>query len=134
MDTKINPQQLALDLLKRSTCRVQVAAVVSDKHGIFSWGWNHRAADGSGVHAERHAILRANKARLYGARLTIAGKRKKSGGAVCARPCEQIRPETRAFGKSCCMELARKHGIETIEYFTKSGWEVLKLSYVRVSG
>ena len=61
-----DPRQLAVDLLPRSTCLVQVAAVIADKRGIFSWGWNSSGVTGYGEHAEAAAIRRANKRRLRG--------------------------------------------------------------------
>ena len=33
-----DPRRLAVDLLPRSRCAVQVAAVIADGFGIFSWG------------------------------------------------------------------------------------------------
>ena len=33
-----DPRRLAVDLLPRSRCAVQVAAVIADSFGIFSWG------------------------------------------------------------------------------------------------
>ena len=42
MRTKIDPWKLSLALMKRSPCRVQVGAVVTDREGrVFAWGWNH---------------------------------------------------------------------------------------------
>ncbi len=120
MNTNKSPRELALDLLVRSTTRVQVAAVLSDRHGIFSWGWNH--GDGNrGVHAEEHAFGRANKKRLAGARLTVAG-RWRTGRFVYARPCAW-----RDDSDAACIELARKYGIKTIEYTTRNGdWEIVR--------
>lgn len=120
MNTRCAPRQLAADLCSRSACRVQVAAVLSDRHGIFSWGWNH-AGSGYGVHAEEHALSRANSRRLRGATLTIFGRYRINRHCVCSRPCEQR-----------CMPLAKRVGIETIEYVIQNGaWVVLKLSYAR---
>lgn len=81
-----NPKELALKLLKRSTCRVQVAAVLSDKKGIFAWGVNH-AGDGYGMCAERECLRKANYKRVQGAVMWIAARRKKSGNPVSSRPC-----------------------------------------------
>ena len=85
MRTDLSPRDLAVDLLARSTCKVQMAAVLSDKNGrIFSWGWN------SGyIHAEQMAIRRANPRRLAGSTLTIVGRRAKSGRPVYAMPCAE---------------------------------------------
>lgn len=38
MNTSRDPRELVVDLLPRSSCAVQVAAVITDRHGIFSWG------------------------------------------------------------------------------------------------
>ena len=74
MQTKIDPWKLSLALMKRSACRVQVGAVVTDREGrVFAWGWNHAGADGLGLCAERHALGRANPKRLAGAAIHIRG-------------------------------------------------------------
>ncbi len=99
-----------------------MAAVLSDNHGIFAWGWNHGIVDGEitgeGKHAEAHAISRANRRRLRGATLTVAGRYSKNNNHLLSRPCPK------------CLALAMKYGIKTIEYLTKDGsWETLKLTY-----
>ena len=80
------PQQLAEDILHRSNCAVMVGAVIADRHGIFSWGWNH-CGDGHGQHAEEYAINRANHKRLRGASIYVAGERKRSKRIVGTFPC-----------------------------------------------
>jgi len=122
VNTKVLPRELALELCKRSTCRWKMAAVLSDVHGIFAWGWNHMLKDapevGAGMHAEHHAIMRANRKRLRGAMLTVAGRYSKSHNNLLSRPCPK------------CLALAMKYGIKTIEYLTKDGsWETLRLTY-----
>ena len=116
---KINnctPKELALLLLSRSNCKIQVAAVLSDSYGIFSWGWNSGPRDHNhvkGVHAETHAFSRANPKRLKGATLTVAARRKKSESQILARPCEK------------CTPLIKKHKIKIIEYTTPNDtWAV----------
>jgi pyrimidine deaminase RibD-like protein len=134
MNTRVLPRDLALDLLDRSVCRAQVAAVLSDKRGIFAWGWNHVASDGDGMHAEEHAVSRANKCRLTGAKLTVAGKYRKSGGIVLARPCEQKKAKRGSVRNVPCMDLLKKFGIGTVEFRDKSGqWVILELTYVRTA-
>lgn len=81
------PQELALDIASRSKCNVQMGAVLEDSHGIFSWGFNHMGFDGHGLCAEREAIRRANKNRLKGSTLYIAGRWRKSGNPVLSFPC-----------------------------------------------
>jgi hypothetical protein len=90
--TNLNPQELVVELLKRSTCSVQVAAVMEDDHGVHAWGWNSSGPDGLGQHAEAHCLSRANPARVPTSTLYIAARRRKSGHAVVARPCETCAP------------------------------------------
>jgi deoxycytidylate deaminase len=85
--TNLNPQELVVELLKRSTCSVQVAAVLADKHGVFSWGWNSSGPTGMGEHAEAMCMRRANPARVPLATLYVAARRRKSRRAVLACPC-----------------------------------------------
>jgi len=67
-----------------------VAAVIVDTRGrIMSWGWNGQGSDGLGLCAERMAIKRANKDRLFGSVVFVAGKWRKSGKFVSAKPCEK---------------------------------------------
>jgi deoxycytidylate deaminase len=82
---KSDPRILAIDLLDRSICLVRVAAVIFDNHGIFSWGWNSIGPTGYGTHAEIHALERANRKRLHGASIAIAGRRR--GRVVPSWPC-----------------------------------------------
>ncbi|MDE1970528.1 MAG: hypothetical protein KGI50_03045 [Patescibacteria group bacterium] len=124
----VTEQKLALDLCKtRSTCRrARMAAVLSDKQGIFAWGWNHMLSTtktaGSGMHAEHHAIRRANRNRLRGATLTVAGiSSGNNKNPLLSKPCEH------------CLALAMKYGIKRIVYLTKDGtWAALILTYQEV--
>lgn len=105
-----SPRQLAMDLLDRSQCAVQVACVLVDPAGrIFAWGWNHAGPDGFGTHAEEYAINRSNLRRLAGARAVVAGMR---GGRryVTARPCG-----------SRCWPLLASFGVATVEYTVLGG-------------
>lgn len=86
MNKPSDPRELAIDLLPRSTCTVQVAAVIADDHGIFAWGWNS-AGNGFGEHAEAAAIRRASKRRLKGATIYIASRRRRNEKTVCSKPC-----------------------------------------------
>ena len=119
MNTKCSPRELAIELcLRRSSCQVQVAAVISDKKGIFSWGWNNNG-NGKGLCAEKHAILRSNRSRLKGSVLTVAGRRKKSGNWVEAKPCV----------KRHCWSLVIKYGFKKVEFTMKTGeWIEIYLS------
>lgn len=92
MNTRLDPQELVVELLKRSTCSVQVAAVLADKHGVFSWGWNSSGKTGMGEHAEAMCLRRANPRRIASSTLYVAARRKKSGRAVLACPCKQCMP------------------------------------------
>lgn len=89
MNTKLNPVELVVELLKRSICAVQVAAVIADKHGVHAWGWNSSGATGMGMCAEAHALSRANPRRLAVSTIYIAARRKKSGSVVVSRPCKK---------------------------------------------
>lgn len=93
-----DPRQLAVDLLHRNECSVQVVAVLADKHGTHSWGHNHAGPDGMGEHAELHCIKRANRARLKRSTLYIAAQRRRTfEKIVTARPC----PKCQQIIKGC---------------------------------
>lgn len=92
MNLKAHPTEIAISLLGRSTCSVQVAAVLVDKFGVFSWGWNSAGADGYGEHAEAHAIRRANRKRLKGSTIYVASQRRRNKRTVTGRPCEGCQP------------------------------------------
>lgn len=112
---KSNPYDLAVDLLKRSNCAVQVAAVIWDGFGIFGWGWNH-AGNGFGQHAEIHAIGRTNIRRLKGASIAVAGRRKRNGRVVVSLPCAD------------CFKRISKHQFKEIWIESKSnGWQRIQL-------
>lgn len=98
MNLKAHPTEIALALLSRSICSVQVAAVLVDDWGVFSWGWNSMGPDGLGQHAEEHAISRANRKRLEGATIYIASQRKRNKRPVCSRPCETCQPILKGIG------------------------------------
>jgi deoxycytidylate deaminase len=83
-----DPRELAVDLLDRSVCNVQVAAVIADNHGIAGWGWNN-VGSGFGTHAERHCISRTSRGRADGARIFVAARRNANGKTVTAKPCEK---------------------------------------------
>lgn len=93
MNSKRDPREIAETLLRRSSCAVQVAAVLSDRHGVFAWGWNSMGSSGYGQHAEMHALERANRERLagLGATMWVAARRKRNGHMVTARPCAACR-------------------------------------------
>jgi deoxycytidylate deaminase len=82
-----SPEQLALDIMKRSICSVQVGAALQDIDGrIISWGWNS-VGDGFGEHAEAAAIRRANKRRIGYATLYVASQRKRNSKPILSKPC-----------------------------------------------
>lgn len=87
MDTNKDPKQLALALMKRSVCNIQVGAVLVDAYGAYAWSWNNSGFDGYGEHAEAGCIRRANRARLAGSVMYVAACRKRHGKPVMARPC-----------------------------------------------
>lgn len=82
-----DPRELAESILERSVCQVRVGAVITDRNLILSWGWNSSGADGLGICAERHAILRANRRRLRGAEIWVAAVRTRNGKVLNAYPC-----------------------------------------------
>ena len=83
-----DPRELAIDLLPRSTCTVQVAAVIADKHGIFAWGWNS-PGNGFGEHAEAAAIRRASRDRMVGASIYVASRRMRNEKTILSMPCDK---------------------------------------------
>lgn len=112
-----SPQYLAKDMSERSTCAVQVGAVIVDSKGrIFSWGWNNMGSNGLGQHAEYHAITRCNHKRLKGSTIYVYGIRKRNQRVVLAKPCPK------------CMSLILDAGIATIVYCDKDGdWVRLEI-------
>jgi tRNA(Arg) A34 adenosine deaminase TadA len=89
VNTQKDPRELVIALLTRSVCAVQVAACIEDIEGrILSWGWNSSGPNGMGMHAECHAISRANRKRLnLTTALYVAAVRRKNNRIVTARPC-----------------------------------------------
>lgn len=83
------PFELVVELLDRSTCHVQVAAVLYyiSQNKVWCWGWNHMGPDGFGEHAEIHCLKRANPSKVFKSAILIAARRRKSGNIVTARPC-----------------------------------------------
>lgn len=105
-----DPRELAADLLSRSICRVQVAAVIADNVGIVAWGWNS-VGTGDGIHAEAHAISRCNRDRLNAhSTIYVASIRKANGKMVPSKPC----PE--------CAYLIGKHGLKVVWRDASGEW------------
>ena len=103
MLTKVDPWKLSLALMKRSACRIQVGAVVTDREGrVFAWGWNHAGADGLGLCAERHALGRANPKRLPGAAIHVRGFNGRHESQ--SKPCR------------LCQKALSKAGVEVVHY------------------
>ena len=111
-----DPRELAIDLIPRSICQTRVAAVVCDASGnIISWGWNSSGPTGLGLHAEVHAIRRANRNRLWYGTVYVAGAYDR-GTLVKAKPCEK------------CQQLIDKFNMEVF-YRDKSGrWNHVPLT------
>lgn len=108
-----DPRELAVALLSRSECAVQVAAVLADRWGIFGWGWNS-SGSGFGEHAEAAAFRRANRKRLEWATLYVASQRVRNGKAVCSLPCED------------CERLIVKVGIRRVWWRNNTGvWHMV---------
>ena len=109
-----DPRELVIDLLPRSTCAVQVAAVIADDYGIFSWSWNNSGRDGLGEHAEAAAIRRANKNRLQTSSIYVASLRRRGNKVIGSRPCDK------------CLEKIRSWDLYVVWYRQASGrWELL---------
>ncbi len=105
-----HPKQLAIDISERSICRVKVGACIADKHGIYSWGWN-TLGNGFGCCAETHALLRANRKRLAGSKIYVAGYHKKTKNPCPAKPCQN------------CTRLITAAGIKQVYWHGKEGWD-----------
>ena len=104
----LTPQELAIDLLDRSVCKVRMAAVLSDNYGIFAWGWN------SGyIHAEEMVLMRANPRRVPGSTITVAGQRAKSGNWVYSFPCHKVQKN--------CLRMLVGRKVRRIVFLTKEG-------------
>ncbi len=117
MNTKRPIEEIIFSLIGRSHCGVQMAAVVVDKYGIVSWGWNSANNHGKGEHAEESALRRANRQRLAGATIYVAGRHSKSGNIVHAAPCAER-----------CQHRIIKHRVATIKFLTKEGtWNTQKV-------
>lgn len=118
MNTRLPSRRLSAELADRSNCSVQVGAVAEDSHGIFAWGWNHAGASGRGCHAELHAVLRANKRRLRGSKVTVYGKYRRNGNPVVSKPCDD------------CMKTLKFFGIATVEYYARNCWRRMSLTTI----
>ena len=108
MNMRLGERALAEYFAKRSACKVQVGAVLSDNWGIFRGRWNHPGPNCEGAHAEAEALKKVNRKRLTGAKITVAAFR--NGKMILARPCEAI-----------CLPLLKKYKLKTMEYTTKEG-------------
>ena len=100
MNLSHHPTEIALALLHRSVCHVQVAACIVDSYGVFAWSTNHMGFDGLGQHAEAEVVRKANKRRLAGAKMYVVAARRKNGKVVTAKPCFR------------CQRLIEKYGID----------------------
>lgn len=79
-------RELARMIALRSSCKVQVGAIIYDSYGIFSWGWNHAGPTGLGMHAEIHAIRRANPNRLNSRAIILVYALRKNR-VIISQPC-----------------------------------------------
>lgn len=92
-----DPRQLAIALLNRSICAVQVSAVLADSYGAFAWSWNH-SGEGFGEHAEAFCLRRANRSRLANSTMYVASRRARNGKAINSRPCVECQKLIRCVG------------------------------------
>ncbi len=111
MNRRLDPKELTVSLvLPRSQCQVRVGAVITDRSGVnFSVGWNNSGRDGLGEHAEAYAIRNANRKRLPGSTIYVAGIRVRNGNFVPSRPCDD------------CRRLLKKYRIKKAVYITPTG-------------
>lgn len=111
-----DPRELAVDLLSRSVCAVQVASCIADRHGIFGWGHNHAGPDGMGEHAEVHCLSRSNieRARKPEAILYVAARRRRNGKTVTAKPC------------LACWRLVQSHSLLVVYRDADNVWQTLE--------
>lgn len=94
-----DPRDLAVNLLTRSICSIQVASVICDSMGrIVAWGWNNMGPTGYGICAERHAISRGNRDRFHYGTIYVAGKYKDRIKMVKAKPCDECQQKIDGFG------------------------------------
>ena len=115
MNTHKDPKEIARALCRRSDLRsFQHGAVLFDGHGVFAWGWSNfrskRSNEFRTLCAERHALQRANKRRLGGALLVVAGIRRKSGTLILSKPC------------ALCEKAIREAGIKTVIFSDQEVW------------
>ena len=104
-----DPRELAETILARSSCNVQVGAVLEDYYNIVSWGWNSMGPDGLGMHAEEHCILRANPLRRPRSVIYVASRRRRNNKPLLSRPCHD------------CQRLLLGCGIKRVYYHDGSG-------------
>ncbi len=99
--------ELARDLSERSDIKIKVGAVIFDKDGIVSWGWNNPGR-GYGEHAEAMAIRRLNL-RLVDdwSSLRIAVYSTRKGRPITSKPCTN------------CQKLLEGVGILRAVYYRK---------------
>ncbi len=107
-----DPRQLAIDLLPRSICSVQVAAVLAHKDGVYSWGWNS-VGSGLGEHAEAAAIRRSKRGRIYAMTIYVASQRRRNGKTVNSKPCAD------------CQKLLTKYMIDAYYRDADGEWKKL---------
>lgn len=109
------PKTMAATILRRSDHYVfQIGAVLVDPQGrCVSWGWNtyNQGTGWLSGHAEVQAVRRANRKRLRGSSVYVAGMSRKSGQPVLAKPCK------------ACAKLLAHFGIRMAYFTTKKGWE-----------
>ena len=98
-----DPKELVIKLLKRSSCAVQTAAVLTTNGIVTATGWNHSGCTGFGCHAEEMLFKRANLKHIPKSVLYVAAKRKKSGSSVMAKPCAFCH----SFAKNCAYIIYR---------------------------
>jgi tRNA(Arg) A34 adenosine deaminase TadA len=108
-----DPRELAVAMISRSTCAVQVGACIGDRTGVFAWGCNHVGFDGLGCHAELECLRRANRGRLAGATMWVAARRRRNGRTVTGKPC------------AACKSFLHGCRVKEVIYRDREGWKSL---------
>lgn len=94
-----DPREIVIALINRSICAVKVGAVIVDRWGIHSWGWNSSGYTGLGEHAEAHAIRRCNRDRMGNSTLYVGAVRMRNNKIITAKPCEECMKLIKGIGR-----------------------------------
>lgn len=89
------------------------AVIVAKKGNVVSVGWSHMTCvhreEYYSMHAELHAVLRADRKTLVGSTCFVANVSGKSGAIASAKPCD------------ACAAVLKEAGVVRIVYTTAQG-------------